>query len=273
MPAVPVFDSPLEPLLERLRQSPARRVVVARRHRGLRDSDVFLASFPRSGNTWTKFMLAELLGGSRVDYKTVEHAIPMLGAHDGAPALLPGEGRVIKTHEAYRSEYRRSIYIVRDVRDVAPSVRRMREIKGIDPPPLKEFLEAFVAGKTTGYGTWEDHIASWLEAQERGAEVLFVRYETLIDETASQLRRIVDFLRLDISDERIAEVIASNRSSEMAKKDGGYDPALVAIAQKNATYGSWKKTYTEEELSILGPTAPMMRRLGYDVTDQLTDRT
>jgi hypothetical protein len=44
---------------------------------GLRESDVILASFPRSGNTWMRFiwanMIAELeLGGRVVDFHFVE---------------------------------------------------------------------------------------------------------------------------------------------------------------------------------------------------------
>ena len=47
-----------------LRRSPAlRSAVVYEHHRGLRAEDIFIASYPRSGNTWIRFVLADLATG------------------------------------------------------------------------------------------------------------------------------------------------------------------------------------------------------------------
>lgn len=216
-------------------------------------------------------MLAELLGGQQVDYASVETSIAMVGRHQRAPALLPGGGRLIKTHERYHPRYHRAIYLVRDVRDVAPSVRRMREVEGADTRSLDSFLHDFAAGRGHGFGTWQANVASWLDAADRGADILVVRYEDLIDDTARELRRMLAYLRVDIAGERLASVIAGNRSDEMAKRDGGLGQEIIAMAQAKATYGGWRDLYTEPQLAMLAPTAPVMRRLGYDVTDTMQD--
>jgi len=55
------------PLLRRLRHqvanSPARTPLVWIRHKSLRSSDVFLASYPRSGSTWLRFLPYDSLLG------------------------------------------------------------------------------------------------------------------------------------------------------------------------------------------------------------------
>jgi hypothetical protein len=62
---------------DRLRRSMLRRVVYGWRHRGLKPADVMLASYPRSGNSWTKLMLAELLAGSaEVNSRSKEWLVP-----------------------------------------------------------------------------------------------------------------------------------------------------------------------------------------------------
>ena len=41
-----------------------------------------------------------------------------MGTHRPMKPVLPNGGRLIKTHEQYRSQYKRAIYLMRDLRDV-----------------------------------------------------------------------------------------------------------------------------------------------------------
>ena len=104
------------------------------RNRGLDANDVFIASYPRGGSTWTRFVLYELLSGESSSFDNVNRGIPEIGIHWHAKPLLPGEGRLIKTHEPYRSEYRRAIYLVRDMRELCPGV----------PPALEALVMALL---------------------------------------------------------------------------------------------------------------------------------
>src|SRR5437868_2208022 len=79
------------------------------RHRGLDSSDVLLASYPRSGNTWLSFLIMESLSGATAEFDNVNRLIPEIGLHGNTPSLFPGGGRLIKTHERYRPEYKRAI--------------------------------------------------------------------------------------------------------------------------------------------------------------------
>ena len=87
-------------------------------HRGLADNDVFFASFERSGNTWLRFVLYEVLTNSTAGFLNVNQVLPELATHENAEHVLPNGGRFIKTHHQYRPEYKRAIYLMRDLRDV-----------------------------------------------------------------------------------------------------------------------------------------------------------
>ena len=84
------------------------------------DDDVWIVSYPKSGNTWTRFLIANLTsGGERVDWTNIDRRVPdIYQGRDSLYQSLP-RPRYFKSHEAYRPEYRRVVFIVRDPRDVA----------------------------------------------------------------------------------------------------------------------------------------------------------
>src|SRR5260221_8061143 len=102
-----------------------RTLVTISRHWAVDARDAFIVSYPRSGNTWLKFVLVHLLTGKAADLTDHESIVPYVGSHRKAPHVLPSGGRLLKSHEPYRrdygSAYQRGAYIVRDGRDVAVS--------------------------------------------------------------------------------------------------------------------------------------------------------
>jgi hypothetical protein len=73
--------------------------------RGLAPKDIFLASFSRSGNTWARFLLSEVLTGISANFKSIDRTVAEMGIHLKARSVLPGGGRCVQTHEHYRREY------------------------------------------------------------------------------------------------------------------------------------------------------------------------
>src|SRR5579863_5796840 len=108
-------------LRHRITSTSVRNPVVWWRHRGLAPADVMLGSYPRSGSTWLRFVLYEILTGESSSFDKVNAGLRGIGDYQHGPGLLPGGGRFIGTHESYRPAYRRAVYLVRDVRDVALS--------------------------------------------------------------------------------------------------------------------------------------------------------
>src|SRR5580698_1578569 len=96
--------------------------------------DIFLVSYPKSGNTWTRFLLGNLMSpDERVTFVNVERKVPDIYAKSKKALKKIPSPRVIKSHECFDPRYRRVIYIVRDPRDVAVSAYHYdRKGKNID---------------------------------------------------------------------------------------------------------------------------------------------
>ncbi len=85
--------------------------------------DVFLVSYPRSGNTWTRFLIGNLLDQEDpITFANIESRIPEIYFFpDKVLRRLP-RPRILKSHEYFDHRYKRVVYIVRDPRDVATSM-------------------------------------------------------------------------------------------------------------------------------------------------------
>jgi hypothetical protein len=58
-----------------------REPLVWVRHRGMTSKDIFLASYPRSTNTWLRFPLFGILVGKSLRFEPVNEALPGIGMH------------------------------------------------------------------------------------------------------------------------------------------------------------------------------------------------
>jgi hypothetical protein len=133
--------STLRQVRYRAAKSGLRVPIIWMRHRGLSPNDVFVANYPRSGSTWLRFLLFEILTQKDAGFDDVNRHIPDVGGQRNAMALLPNQGRLIKTEEAFRPDYRRAIYIVRDGRDVALSEYAYQKAQGWIDCSFDDYLD------------------------------------------------------------------------------------------------------------------------------------
>src|SRR5208337_4637736 len=79
--------------------------------------DAFLIAYPKSGNTWTRFLVGNLIySDGPVHFLNIPELIPHI---DVMPKLFfrkMQRPRVINCHEAYHPHWKRVIYVVRDPR-------------------------------------------------------------------------------------------------------------------------------------------------------------
>jgi hypothetical protein len=230
--------------------------------------DCFIASFPRSGNTWLRFLLADLASGHRVDYELIDNLIPAVGAHGRAPMLLGGS-RLIKTHEPYRREYRRAIYLVRDVRDVVLSWYRVTRPDRDNFADLDLCVERFVAGIATPYGKWTTHVLSWLRRPPGSAKVLVISYAELQADTLTSVQRVADFVGIRPREGQLEETLARYPIDEMRR----LQYANAAYLRETYDYrtpdtsrmaGGWRHKLTDHHLELLAPALRLQQELGFD---------
>jgi hypothetical protein len=85
--------------------------------------DVFIVSYPRSGNTWIRFLVGNLLDSDDpITFANVESRVHEIYFFSDQQLRALARPRILKSHEYFDPRYRRTIDIVRDPRDVAVSL-------------------------------------------------------------------------------------------------------------------------------------------------------
>lgn len=237
-------------------------------HSRLRNDDVFVASYPRSGSTWFRFMLYSLLTGDESSFADVDRSIAGVGHHRSAPSLLTKGGRVLQTHEPYRGEYRKAIYIARDVRDVILSQYRYDRNYGYFDGDFESYFGEFLNGRVSRYGFWGDHVNSWLDAESVGVPVLLIRFEDLKADPAARMFETMQFLgeyrALSICEAVAAShtILHMRKKEEVSQISNGRSDNQGFIG-KGST-GGWQTHLDTVKLRrLLEVGSPALQRLGY----------
>ncbi len=205
----------------RVSRTHLRAPLVWGRHLGLDSGDIFLASYPRSGNTLLRFPLAEAISGASSSFENIQRIVPEIGVHVYAYPLLPAGGRLIKTHERYRRKYRRAIYIVRDVRDVLlSSFARESAMDLLDSTALDRYIEPFMQGKMSRWGAWQNHVEEWLNSPlATNGNMLLLRFEDVCNDVESAMSRALAFLGMPADPAAIRRACANNSIEKMRAKE------------------------------------------------------
>lgn len=251
-------------------------------HIGLKPNDMFMASYPRSGSTWLRFMLFQILTGEDPGFQSIDKCIPEIEAHRGIPPILAGSGRLIKTHEKYRKEYTKALFLVRDPRDVALSSYAAAVDIGLAPLVSKgdfdSFLLSFLDGKALQMGSWQEHSRSWLESPlAKNGNLMVVRYEDLRRDSERVLGQLLEFLGVTPDVRVIRKAIENNSLNRMRTKEdearksgegssllGSYQSAEGRFVRKGSV-GGWRSKLTDAQVRLIDEYAgDVLATLGYE---------
>jgi hypothetical protein len=244
------------------------------KHQGVSVRDVFLASYPRSGSTWLRFMLLEVLTGYSSSFTNVNQLLPAVGEHNGAVPLLPQAGRLIKTHEAYRKEYKKAVYLVRDARDVVLSEYAFERALGRFDQGFDHFLRSFLSGRVNGYGSWQYHVHSWLDAHSAGeVDLLLVRFEELRRNPEETLGNIFQFVGVEVGRDSIRRAVLNNSLEQMKQKEDS-SPQMPKGSDRfvrSGAVGGWVERLTAAQLESMEKLAgDALLRTGYSLGQETT---
>src|SRR5262249_22555714 len=149
--------------------------------------DTFIVSYARSGNLWTRFLVANLVHPDiEVRLSNIEELVPDTCNQSNRALLRTPRPRYIKSHQYFDHRYRRIVYVVRDPRDVALSYyhfqRKYRQIDDADP--LERYVEDFIKGTlgSEDWGTWKENVASWVSTRGGDSNFLLLRYEDMVQD-------------------------------------------------------------------------------------------
>ncbi|HVJ34169.1 MAG TPA: sulfotransferase domain-containing protein [Terriglobia bacterium] len=263
---------------------------------------VWLASYPRSGNTWLRFLLSGLLKGSQV-LNSAEVAGRVPDIHDGirGDLLFGSRTIVIKTHWAFnsalplREDVVGVIHLVRNPLDVLESNQNYAMTRSGNlfaqatederASRAREFADAYILNgghprfSEFGFGSWEEHTLSWA-SKSNAMPKLLVKYEDLLAEPESQLRRISRFIRLEKSDAEIGAAVSAStleamrqiERDEIARQIEGIfyqsgNAAAYAAGQRFIGGQTRRFSMTPDQRQrALGRFGSIMRQLNYEVS-------
>jgi hypothetical protein len=248
--------------------------------------DIFLTSYPRSGNTWTRFLVGNLVHTEEaVTFLNVERLVPDMYKHgDYYMRHLP-RPRILKSHEVFDPRYKKIIYIVRDPRDVAISnyhwEMKQRAVK--DGVPIEEFLPDWIGGKVWDrLGNWGDHVTSWLSTRGDRPGFVMLRYEDLIEDPARELVKVANLLGIEPSPERLAraaDLSSADRMRQLEQTQGKkwvqtrYTRQDKPFVRKAAS-GGWKAVLSPKSVAAIEAAwGDIMTSIGYPLSSEIETNT
>jgi Sulfotransferase domain len=249
----------------------ASRIVLGKKPAGRNlttfPDDVFIVSYPRSGNTWTRFLIAN-----------VEERVPEIYLFPDRVLRQLQRPRILKSHECFDPRYKTIIYIVRDPRDVAVSYYHYaikREWIG-ERYTIEEFVPRFITGefdvRARWAASWDDHVMSWISMRQGRDGFLMLRYEDMVQDAEQALLKIAQLLKIDASAERVSRAVqlsSADHMRQLEKKEGSQWLLTKKTRQdkpfvRTAKSGDWQKALPESCVSrIEAAWGPIMQAAGY----------
>jgi hypothetical protein len=186
--------------------------------------DTLLASFPRSGNTWVRAIIAcAILGRPLRSLTEIDYYVP--DVHARTPRCLirkSRSGSVVKTHRAAEREplSMPAIFIYREPLAVAWSFYRylchLEKLQCTFGEYLREFLS-----NETGRMSWVAHTRSWLQrANERAAgPVTKFSYEELCQHPLENVERLLSLLNIEVKTRDAQQLVAWATGDSLKKAE------------------------------------------------------
>ncbi|XP_069830979.1 amine sulfotransferase-like [Dendropsophus ebraccatus] len=193
-------------------------IIDAIEHMEIRDSDVFLVTYPKSGTIWTQQILSLIFNeGHRNGTEQVKNIDRMpwieynLEEIDFNSRPSP---RLFTTHLPYylmprdlRFRTGKIIYVFRNPKDVLVSLYHFYQLR----PNIKStinwetFIDLYISGKV-GSCSWFDHVRGWYTHKE-DFNILFVTYEEMKKDLRSAVKKICKFVAINLDEEAIDTVV------------------------------------------------------------------
>lgn len=238
--------------------------------------DVYLVSFPKSGNHWLRFLIANAIKthfeiDREVNFFTIDGIIPNIHVKSGAlrecgPFGRPDLPRIIKSHRTYTPHYNRVILLVRDPRDVMVShYHFLKDRQLIDQGTS---LSQFVRHPNHGAPAWATHTLGWYSTFEPGQNIQLFRYEDFLERPQYQLARLMSLLGIPVNQAALEEAVDLSSKQNM-KKSGNVHRSVVVtqileaplVRQAMATQG--RELDPSDRQYIEETTRDVARMVGY----------
>ncbi|CAN6973681.1 unnamed protein product [Brassica oleracea var. botrytis] len=253
-------------------------VISFQKHFQPQDTDIILASTPKSGTTWLKALTVALLERSKHhDDHPMNHPLLSNNPHALVPLLessapdltkfSPSSStRLFSTHmplhtlkEGLKGSPCKIVFMCRNAKDALISRMHFRckyEKIEVNSSVLEPMFESLCRGVTFYGPIWDNVLSYWRGSLEDPNHVLFMKYEEMKEEPCVQLKRLAEFLGFPFTEqeeergvvEKILELCSLRSLSDLeANKSGktvnGVDHKFFF---RKGEVGDWKNHLTPE---------------------------
>ena len=231
--------------------------------------DIFVVSYPRSGNTWTRYILAYLKAGVQQPLTSEDVGLFAPDIYHHLPVINAATSkRVIKTHEAFLHLYPRVIFIHRDPREALVSywhfARRTRVFEG----SFSEFLRSPIPNQ---HGSWKKNMLAMQSKIVKDPQNIFViRYDQLQNEFHNTVAKMVQWSGIG-NNVNLDAVYELTKIESMATSDSRCDSMFRRKSGESffvdrGKGSDWRNVWTATDLDWLAKDREMisiMEQNGY----------
>ncbi|QSQ22259.1 sulfotransferase domain-containing protein [Pyxidicoccus parkwayensis] len=207
-----------------------------------RPDDIYIATYPKSGTTWTQMLLVQLLSKGDAEFDHILQKSPYLeecikNQRFAYLERLPSP-RILKTHLPYGAlrpaKDSRILFITRDAKDTFVSCYHHFELARRWRSPFDRFISEMVRGRGF-FMSWYQYMREWMPHRS-DSNVLWVRYEDMRKDLEGQARRIAAFLGIPVPEERMAAILEKCSFEYMRQHDHKFDFRTAIYEESPGTF-------------------------------------
>ncbi|XP_038070691.1 sulfotransferase 1C2-like [Patiria miniata] len=242
----------------------------------VRDDDVYVFTYPRSGTHWLGEIMQYILHDGKGDYDRTFMTNGLEFTITDDPIQLEGVTPGYKTYAAMASprcivshclesflppqiftKHGKVIYVARNPKDVLVSEYNLLGAEQLD---FDEMFFGFVQGKVV-LGCWFDHVLSYWNHRDK-ENFLFIKYEDLHKDLRGSICKLAKHVGKDLPDDVIDDIVervtfgGMQKTYQQIEEEHGEEGKLmtrflgVTPYLRKGKVGNWKNTFTVAQSAL-----------------------
>ena len=230
------------PKLALLKYKHKRNKILKKTSLGKNKNEFFLISYPKSGNTYLRFLIANILKNNsrKINFKNIGEYVPDTHIENQIKLILNKDSdfnklpiKIAKSHDIYYKYYKdvKVIYLYRNGIEVLSSYYKYLKSRDINV----RFKDLFEGKYKAHRLQWYQHLKSWSNKPD---DILYIDYKDLLKNPESVLTKIFKFFNYKVEKKQIVSSIkkCSLKQMQIIEEQFGYYNDNRLKSEKKTTF-------------------------------------